>query len=229
MSKTVTPSTKSPVGTTVRNKDSDNQCVACETTRPGTIVDATTTNANTRTTTITTDLKDLNQVVNKNKDRKVSIKREDNSISLLEDDDDDDEVIVVEKGCQFIEREVEDHDDNDNAEIQILGSTGMNANSDWFHNRGDCITYPFTKDPKLFCGKCFCYACDVIASKCMKWKVHCKERRGDKKWTQHRGQVIRKRKAPERALQKLNCSLSSSLPTDRTTRRARSDVNYSER
>jgi hypothetical protein len=41
------------------------------------------------------------------------------------------------------------------------------------HARPDCVVYPFKKDPELYCETCWCVSCEILASECKFWDVHC--------------------------------------------------------
>jgi len=120
----------------------------------------------------------------------------------------------------------------DDGDIQITGSTGKNALSDYPHPRHECVVKSFTKNPEHFCPNCYCFVCDIKASECTEWKdFHCKADR-DIKWRRRRIKTRNKRKAPERARQRLAISFTdhdtdqdSSRSTSQTrTRRTRSNV-----
>ncbi|OEU06738.1 hypothetical protein FRACYDRAFT_265572 [Fragilariopsis cylindrus CCMP1102] len=121
----------------------------------------------------------------------------------------------------------------DNGDIQITGSTGKNALSDYPHPRHECVVKSFTKNPEQFCPNCYCFVCDIKASECAEWKdCHCKAD-SDIKWRLQRRKIRNKRKAPERARQRLAISfidydtdqdLSLATTSQRRTRRTRSNV-----
>jgi hypothetical protein len=120
----------------------------------------------------------------------------------------------------------------DDGDIQITGSTGKNALSDYPHPRHECVVKSFTKNPEHFCPNCYCFVCDIKASECTKWMdCHCKAD-SDIKWRRQRSKIRNKRKAPERARQRLEIRFvdngtdqDSSRATSQTrTRRTRSNV-----
>jgi len=41
------------------------------------------------------------------------------------------------------------------------------------HASPDCVVYPFKKDPELYCETCWCVSCEILASECKFWDVHC--------------------------------------------------------
>jgi hypothetical protein len=43
----------------------------------------------------------------------------------------------------------------------------------FIHGRPDCVMKPFSKDPKLFCEKCYCCKCQIPAMTCPMWEEHC--------------------------------------------------------
>jgi hypothetical protein len=113
---------------------------------------------------------DRNARINQNKginiDGRIMVDIDEESIiDLLEDDDGDDDVVVLEQeqAAEFqIEMDNEGKEDDDDCDDAVItGSTGKNANSDYPHSRGDCVTNPFEKDPKIYCpnvsqaGFCF--------------------------------------------------------------------------
>jgi len=101
------------------------------------------------------------------------------------------------------EEQVRDIIDNGD-EVQFIGSNGKNALSDYPHSREDCVTHLCIKDPVLFCPQCYCFVCDVKATKCMKWDHHCRAVRSDIRWCQRRSSVRSKRKKPERMAKELS-------------------------
>ena len=102
-------------------------------------------------------------------------------------------------------------------DIQITGSTGKNALSDFPHARHLCLVKPFTKNPEEFCSNCYCYICDIKASECSEWQdLHCKAD-SDIKWHRRRSKIRNKRKAPERALQRLASSFLNPETDNNTT------------
>ena len=123
----------------------------------------------------------------------------------------------------------------DDDEIQITGSTGKNALSDFPHARHLCLVKPHTKNQEEFCPNCYCYICDIKASECSEWQdFHCKAD-SNSKWKRRRSKIRNKRKAPERALQRLaytfqgpktnNDTLSTSHVSSRTRTRRRNTSN----
>jgi hypothetical protein len=145
--------------------------------------------------------------------------------------DDVEEIVIVEgsreNSIDLLEDE-EDQAQNDEDDIQIIGSKGNNALSDFPHSREDCVTNLFTIDPHKFCSQCYCFVCDVKAVECTKWDIHCQAQGIDRMWKQRRINARSKRnrtklKTTERALQRLH-TWSSSLPTDLPTKRVRKNV-----
>ena len=165
-------------------------------------------------------------VSSKNKKRIGIRGSKDNDLSF---DDEEDDVVIVEKFDRFVECQTKDdndrkyNQDNDDADVRIIGSTGSNALADFAHSREDCVTNPFSKDPKVYCPKCYCYVCDIKASDCTKWDSHFQAKRSEIKWRSHRSKVRSKRKAPEREMQRLGAHLlastSDKLPTKRSRRK----------
>ena len=64
----------------------------------------------------------------------------------------------------------------DSSPLQVAWSNLTNPNVDYPHKRVDCGVHNFdNKQPELFCPKCYCAVCDIPASNCKGWKVHCQE------------------------------------------------------
>ncbi|KAI0564225.1 hypothetical protein FGB62_29g06 [Gracilaria domingensis] len=64
-------------------------------------------------------------------------------------------------------------------ELECVGERqGIRALRDYPHFRFDCDTYQFKKvrsrQKESYCERCYCYICDVLASQCTKWSMHCK-------------------------------------------------------
>ena len=116
-------------------------------------------------------------------------------IEIDDDDliDDDDQDGKLQPSFYTLDGSDDDDDDDD---IQITGSKGMNALSDLPHPRHECVVKPFTMNPEEFCPKCFCYVCDIKASACTDWHIHCN---ADNTWLRQRRRIRNKRNAPERA------------------------------
>lgn len=75
-------------------------------------------------------------------------------------------------------------------EVQIVGQTGCNAITDWPHPRESCALKPFVVTDvtqcRETCPKCYCYVCDVIASACPAWELHCVATRKNPTWVAER-------------------------------------------
>jgi len=143
--------------------------------------------------------------------------------------EDDEDIIIIGSSVAPIDIDLLDDNENrheetsgsgsleDDDDIQIIGSTGKNALSDFPHPRHQCVVKPFTKNPQDFCPNCYCYICDIKASECTKWmEIHCKAN-DDIKWYRQRRKIRNKRKAPERARQRLATWLVSDPETNQDT------------
>ena len=186
--------------------------------------------------------KDMTTTRRKKKDY---VKRKKSRTIVIDDDAatigvEDDEVMIVGKE-QMLESRLKMRGDtcsntnDDDAEIQVLGSIGNNALSDFCHAREDCVTKPFRKDPTAYCSQCYCYVCDVQASACTDWEEnHCHATRHAIQWRRRRSKLRCKRTAPERTLQRLQ-TWSDSITTEQQQsddivprrKRLRRNVNYS--
>lgn len=65
-------------------------------------------------------------------------------------------------------------------DVQILNCNTVNALTDYTHPRFLCTRYPYTasnspaaQSNQNHCPKCFCYICQIEASKCKHWSEHC--------------------------------------------------------
>lgn len=79
-------------------------------------------------------------------------------------------------------------EDEDVIEIIEESNQGSNPFLDFPHRREDCQRFDFTSHPERFCRLCYCYICDVPASKCTEWYVsptsktsHCLAKHSDTK------------------------------------------------
>jgi uncharacterized Zn finger protein (UPF0148 family) len=144
----------------------------------------------------------------------------------------EDDVVTVKKVDRFVECQTKDDYDrkynqnNDHADVRIIGSTGDNALAAFAHAREDCVTNLFSKYPKVYCPKCHCYVCDIKASDCTKRDSHFQAKRNGIKWRRHRSKVRSKRKAPEREMQRLGTHLLKSTSNKLPTRRPRRKLNH---
>ena len=66
------------------------------------------------------------------------------------------------------------------------------------HARADCVVHPFTLGARAFCHACYCYVCDVPASDCGSWAVHCEAKHRDPFWREERTQQRQRRQCIER-------------------------------
>ena len=83
----------------------------------------------------------------------------------------------------------------------FVSETGKNPNADLPHSRDNCVVFPQVKPwnsntNKRYCDHCFCFVCDIPASKCMTWKCHFSayfdrdmKKKVDGKWIKLRAQV----------------------------------------
>lgn len=76
----------------------------------------------------------------------------------------------------------DDKIDTADEDVAIVGSTGPNALADFPHSRANCVTYPFARDPVVYCDNCYCYVCDVQVSKCNLWQEHCRANHDEARW-----------------------------------------------
>lgn len=64
-------------------------------------------------------------------------------------------------------------------EVEFVGAkTVLDSLQHYPHFRFDCSIYPFRRQrvqrKQMMCERCFCYVCDIEASKCTEWMEHCK-------------------------------------------------------
>jgi hypothetical protein len=80
-------------------------------------------------------------------------------------------------------------DDNEDDDLQIMGHTGSVALSDFPHSREHCLNFTFAPGVEhQHCENCFCLVCDIAASSCTEWPVHCKAVYKSAKWQEMRKQ-----------------------------------------
>jgi superfamily II DNA or RNA helicase len=81
-------------------------------------------------------------------------------------------------------------DDNDDDEIEIVGSTGQNALADFPHCRRDCVKHIFQPYSSSInwqhCSNCYCWVCDEPAKTCSSWVSHCMADPSDSYWKSQR-------------------------------------------
>jgi hypothetical protein len=78
-------------------------------------------------------------------------------------------------------------DDNDDDDLQVTGHTGSVALSDFPHSREHCHNFNFAPGVEhQHCENCFCLVCDIAASSCTEWSVHCKAVYESAKWQELR-------------------------------------------
>ena len=81
----------------------------------------------------------------------------------------------------------DDAQEGEDDDVQFAGRSGALALSDFPHARENCMTKKFGPGKEsLFCTNCFCYVCDVAASKCTEWSVHCKATHSSAHWRDER-------------------------------------------
>jgi hypothetical protein len=98
----------------------------------------------------------------------------------------DGEVAIV----SYVEKEFRPATDTggDDDDLQILGSTGVNALADYPHSRENCVTFPMTAMSMnqtsniKHCDNCFCFCCDIPAKDCQQWNQHCQARHKNRHW-----------------------------------------------
>eukprot|EP00737_Agarophyton_chilense_P002519 gb/GEZJ01002875.1/.p1 GENE.gb/GEZJ01002875.1/~~gb/GEZJ01002875.1/.p1 ORF type:complete len:304 (-),score=49.84 gb/GEZJ01002875.1/:2413-3324(-) len=94
--------------------------------------------------------------------------------------------------------------------IPIGERQGIRPNRDYPHFRFTCDTFPFKKvrarTKELFCDFCYCYICDVLASDCTKWSVHCKVL-DNQKSKRERDVVLTERKRRQLSNDEARCTL----------------------
>eukprot|EP00592_Proboscia_alata_P002764 CAMPEP_0194373150 /NCGR_PEP_ID=MMETSP0174-20130528/21570_1 /TAXON_ID=216777 /ORGANISM="Proboscia alata, Strain PI-D3" /LENGTH=796 /DNA_ID=CAMNT_0039152057 /DNA_START=60 /DNA_END=2446 /DNA_ORIENTATION=- len=91
-------------------------------------------------------------------------------------------------------------------EVIYVGSTGLDALTNYPHSREHCIVFPIRENPEKACTNCFCYVCDEPAKSCLKWSNHCRARSGLQHWKLERADIKLKKMIE---LSKSNCSTSN--------------------
>ena len=76
--------------------------------------------------------------------------------------------------------------DDDDAEVEYVQHVGDLALVDFPHARHNCALHAFTPGAEAkHCPNCFCFVCDVEASKCPEWSTgacHCKATHDSQEW-----------------------------------------------
>jgi len=71
----------------------------------------------------------------------------------------------------------------DDADLQFVGRTGTIALSDFPHARENCAAVRFIAGREhTHCANCYCYCCDMPASTCAEWALHCKATHTEARW-----------------------------------------------
>lgn len=85
-----------------------------------------------------------------------------------------------------------DHEEEE--ELTIVATKGQNALMDFPHSRENCATHPFATsiNKAVHCSNCYCYVCDVLASECVVWLLHCNASHNDRKWRLERESAKRR-------------------------------------
>jgi len=85
-----------------------------------------------------------------------------------------------------------DHEEEE--ELTIVATKGQNALMDFPHSRENCATHPFATsiNKAVHCSNCYCYVCDVLASECVVWSLHCNASHNDRKWRSERESAKRR-------------------------------------
>ena len=79
-------------------------------------------------------------------------------------------------------------------ELTIVATKGQNALMDFPHSRENCATHPFATsvNKAVHCSNCYCYVCDVLASECVVWSLHCYASHNERKWRSERESAKRR-------------------------------------
>ncbi|CAB9517834.1 expressed unknown protein [Seminavis robusta] len=92
----------------------------------------------------------------------------------------DSDVEVIEPNVQAVRDDPfakSSSSDNGDNEIECTGTSGMNAIVDFPHHRDLCVIYKFSEgNHASFCEKCYCVVCEIPASECKSWNLHCDRR-----------------------------------------------------
>lgn len=85
-----------------------------------------------------------------------------------------------------------DHEEEE--ELTIVATKGQNALMDFPHSRENCASHPFATsiNKAVHCSNCYCYVCDVLASECVVWSLHCNASHNDRKWRSERESAKRR-------------------------------------
>jgi hypothetical protein len=85
------------------------------------------------------------------------------------------------------------------------------------HARADCVIHPFAAGARTFCDSCYCYVCDVPATDCGSWTVHCQATHADPFWREERTQHRKQRQTVERDAVKRESVFASPAPRPTVT------------
>jgi hypothetical protein len=115
----------------------------------------------------------------------------------------DDDVVIVEmpilqdfdEDVVVVEMPKPEHDGEIHGDVECFGSVGSNRASEYPHPRFCCTEFPFAIHGVgniNACALCYCYCCDIIASQCSTWSIHCNAQH-DHAWTSIRHELKRKK------------------------------------
>jgi hypothetical protein len=82
------------------------------------------------------------------------------------------ELVVSSQPSPFLQDILTESEENTNVSVVIEEHLSDEVEI-FIHGRPDCVIKPFSKDPKLFCEKCFCCKCQIPAMLCPMWEKHC--------------------------------------------------------
>ena len=79
-------------------------------------------------------------------------------------------------------------------EIELVGSVGNNALTDFPHAREHCTLFPLGMDAVKHCAQCFCFVCDCAVADCGHWNQHCRATYSDPHWKRERERHAQQKK-----------------------------------
>ncbi len=82
------------------------------------------------------------------------------------------DLIISSQPSPFLQDIKEDNEEMVNLSM-VIEEHLMDKVNNFIHGRPDCMRYPYSKDPKLYCEKCFCCKCQKSDLDCALWDKYC--------------------------------------------------------
>ena len=102
-------------------------------------------------------------------------------------------------------------------EIELVGSVGNNALTDFPHAREHCTLFPLGMDAVKHCAQCFCFVCDCAVADCGHWNQHCRATYSDPHWKRERERHAQQKKQQQQQQQQVATAASQQQQLARST------------